>query len=263
MHISDLKDKKDKLNDYVRELHKKSKSDISVRDAISKLALNKGNIKFSLDWPLELGADKTLENDYSTLKGAVLQLKIAFEDIYDLDITSFLYVNASSWSNVWQSQLIQRIDEWDSQFENIFDRFKSTLDILELKLPEMTGKSLSALSSLHKLKEFATSRNILFVLKPGLNERLKLIEDIALRKEKLDELISKQDDSIKIELLLTAPIREWHSEYEAADNSRFRIFFAKWKTEVWFPNLTNEAPNLTNEAKLLFMQPITTFWGLF
>ncbi|MEI8624988.1 DUF4011 domain-containing protein [Pseudoalteromonas sp. B137] len=83
MHISDLKDKKDKLNDYVRELHKKSKSDISVRDAISKLALNKDNIKFSLDWTLELGADKTLENDYSTLKGAVLQLKIAFEDIYD------------------------------------------------------------------------------------------------------------------------------------------------------------------------------------
>ena len=58
MHISDLKDKKDKLNDYVRELHKKSKSDISVRDAISKLALNKDNIKFSLDWPLDLGADK-------------------------------------------------------------------------------------------------------------------------------------------------------------------------------------------------------------
>ncbi|MCH2089303.1 MAG: DUF4011 domain-containing protein, partial [Pseudoalteromonas sp.] len=229
MHVSELKDKKDKLNDYVRELHKKSQSGVSVRDAISRLALHKGKVKLNLNWPLDLSADKTLKSDLNTLNEIVLQLKIAFEDIQELDFTSFSYINATAWSNVWQSQLINKVEAWFIEFESITDKFQSALSTLGIDAPELNNKNFLALNSFYELKELVKYRDITFVLKSGFNERFELIENLALKKEKLDELISKLGSNIEVSQLLKAPISRWYSEYEAANSSWLKSLFAKWK----------------------------------
>ena len=228
--VDDLKQKKDKLNNYVRALHRKSEFGVSPRDAISSIALNLDSLKIKLDWPLDLaGAPIKSESELDKTQELVEQLALAFSDVGDLDIDAFRFVTATEWSNVWQSKLLMSVDDWQQKLEATEKSLAELLPLFSLESIEQTIANLIALKNVDYLAMVATKQDIAFAVDMGAKERVELIHELARLKEEFDNTLDEISHGVNSENVSKVPVQQWKQFAQEAESGWLKAFFNKRK----------------------------------
>jgi very-short-patch-repair endonuclease len=233
LEVADLKQKRDLLNSYIRALHKKASSGVSLRDALSKLALKGSSLKFSLGWANDLNAAPvTTELDLQSVFKLIEALSLAFNDIKAMDVRSLNAVQAVSWSNAWQTKLIESLEKISS---SIFDLELSAVHALkqfELNAPSSTPSDLERMSRLSELISLALHHSIGFALTSGAKDRLLVIQNLASKKRNLDQLLSVIGKNVTPESLSKIPVENWLRWEEESQNGWFKAIINKWKVNA-------------------------------
>ena len=230
LHIAELKQKKEQLNDYVRALHKKSESGLSLRDALSKLALHGSGLKFSLGWPNDLNSSPIKnEVDRKLILDQVDSLVVAFQDVANVDVTSLSAIKATSWSNAWQSSLQEILNQVITVLPELEVFSSKLLKHFGIELVGFTLKDAEKVCSFGHLIELAIRQPIDFAIQKGAKERLENILNLASKKEILDSKLSEIGHDITSEKLETLPVKEWTRLEREAQGSWFKSLINKWK----------------------------------
>jgi very-short-patch-repair endonuclease len=227
--VAELKKKKDQLNAYVRALHKKSSSGVSLRDAISKLSLKRSSLSFNLAWNADVdsGPIKT-EHDLTAAFALVEDLSLAFKDIAGVDAHALSPVSAIAWSNAWQTKLLEGLRHSEPLLLELELSAVQFLKQFEIDAPSSAPAHLEKIVSLGDLIELALQNSIDFALVNGAKERLLAIEELANKKRSCDQLLSDIGHNLTHERLSQIPIDDWlHWEAEAK-NSWLKAVINKW-----------------------------------
>jgi very-short-patch-repair endonuclease len=228
--VAELKQKKDQLNAYVRALHKKSSSGVSLRDAISKLSLKHSSLSFNLGWNADVdsGPIKT-EHDLKAAFSLVEDLSLAFKDIAGVDAQALSSVSAIAWSNAWQTKLLEGLRHSEPLLLELELSAVQFLKQFEIDASSSAPAHLEKIASLGGLIELALQYSIDFALVNGAKERLLAIEELANKKRSCDQLLSDIGHNLTHERLSQIPIEDWlHWEAEAK-NSWLKAVINKWK----------------------------------
>lgn len=228
--IADLKQKRDQLNTYIRALHKKTDSGVSLRDAIAKLALKSGSLNINLGWGSDLnGAPIKTELDLKSAFGLVEELSLAFNDIKAVDANALNTVHAVSWSNLWQTKLLESLNQTSASLFDLELSAAHALKQFELEAPSSTPSDLERISHLGGLIGLALHHSIEFALLNGAKERLLVIQKLASQKRNLDQLLLDIGRNISHESLSKIPVENWLVWEEESQKSWFKGVVNKWK----------------------------------
>lgn len=230
MTVSELKGKKEKLNNYVRALHHKSQFGLSARDTISVIALNNETSKVKLDWPQDIqAAPISTKDELLATEGLVEQVAIAFADVRDLDISAFQVVSATEWSNLWQSNLLSAIQNWQAKFSILNEKVDEILPIFSLERIERTICNLDKLTNISVLANLALKNDIAFAIDTGAKDRLEIIKDLSTAKAQFDESINSVAHGVTCDNLDSVPVKQWRLLAEEAETGWLKSFFNKRK----------------------------------
>ncbi|MDU0352944.1 DUF4011 domain-containing protein [Paraglaciecola aquimarina] len=228
--VADLKQKKEKLNNYVRALHRKSDFGISAREAISSIALNVDTLKVKLEWPQDLaGAPIRSERELKSTQELIEQLSLAYSDVRDLNIDAFRFVTATEWSNVWQSKLLISIDEWLKKSKAIEDSLVELLPLFALESIDLTIVNLIALKNAYALAEKALDQDIAFAIDMGAKERIGVIHELASLKAQFDRTLGEISHGVTSENVSKVPVQQWKKLSQEAESGWLKAFFNKRK----------------------------------
>ncbi|PUA26968.1 MAG: hypothetical protein B0W54_20750 [Cellvibrio sp. 79] len=228
--IVELKQKRDQLNTYIRALHRKSGSGISLRDAISKLALKSDLLNFNLGWHPDLnsGPIKT-EADLKATLELVEELAIAFKDIADVNVQGLSSLRATAWSTAWQTQLLEGLSKSSGLLLELELAAAHFLKQFEIDAKSDTPDNLEKICNLGGLIEIAIQHSIEFALANGAKERLFMLNELAKQKGNFDQLLLNIGHNITPELLSKAPIDDWLRLEAEVQSSWIKGTINKWK----------------------------------
>ena len=228
MNVSELKQKKEQLNNYVRALHNKSKFGLSARDTISALALYAESLKVKLDWLPDMeAAPIKSEQELRAAEELIQQLSLAFSDVSNLDIESFNLVAATEWSNVWQTQFLASIEEWKSHKEVLDELLPKLLELVSLEGVRIDSLCLSTLDNLYKLSDFAIKQDIAFAIDKGAKERIVAIGELAGLKAEFDDVLKKISHGLTSENVSKVPVDQWRKLAKEAESGWLKGIFRK------------------------------------
>lgn len=229
-HINELKQKKEQLNDYVRALHKKHNSGLSLRDTLSKLALCGTDLKFSLGWNNDLNsAPVQSQEDLTRLTDQVDDLTIAYKDISGVDLTALQSIRATSWSNAWQSGLLDNLARLSEQLTELNMLSSDFLQHFDIEVVEASFHDMDKVYSLGKMLDSAVRQPMSYALKKGAKERLKDLSELANQKAALDEGISDVGHGLTAEILELMPLEQWLELSLEVEGRWFKGILHKWK----------------------------------
>ena len=228
--VREVKNKRNRLNDFVEILHRKSIYGISVREAIAQSVYYKNTRKLTLDWPLDFeAAPVQTQSQVKEMCETANMLALAYTDIADLNVAQFRILNARSWSNAWQSQVV-----------DCLRRYKSTLNELNLSAINLSSSfnitpqvdnlaNLSRVNSLAELIDSAESNPLSYLLAKGSQELLEDLNNLGETKREFDQHLSTIAHNVSPKILGNTPIAKWKDIYAKAKHSRLKRFFAKMK----------------------------------
>lgn len=229
-HTNDLKQKKKQLNDYVRALHKKHNSGLSLRDVLSKLALCSTDLKFSLDWSNDLNSNPVQSSDdLRRLMDQVDDLTAAYKDISAVDLTALKPICATSWSNAWQARLLDNLDRLTVHLKKLKVLSTDFLQHFDIELTEASLQDMDKVYSLGKMLDLAIQQPVSYALKKGAKERLKDLSEIAYLKASLDKGISDVGHGLTAEILDLVPLDQWLDLSREAEGRWLKGILHKWK----------------------------------
>jgi len=225
-----LKEKRDRLNRFVRALHKKSKYGLSARDAIARDILYKNKHSLSLSWPLDfesapVDSAEKLDKMLETVKLAAL----AYNDISHLNPAQFRILNARSWSNAWQRQVVDCLTRYKSVLNDLYPYAESLASSFKADMQENTIANILRVKSLAELIESAESNPLSYLVTRGVRGFLENLEKLSATKKEFDQTLNAVGHNISPEILENSPIAEWVDIYGRAKGSWVKCFFAKIK----------------------------------
>lgn len=228
--VRGLKEKRDRLNSFVQALHKKSHYGLSARDAIARDVLYKNKHALSLTWPLgfesaPFSSAETLDEMLETVKLAA----IAYNDISHLDLPQFRIIKARSWSNAWQSQVVDCLARYKSALNDLYPSATILALNFNIDLQENTIANVARVNSLAELIEAAESNPLSYLVAKGVRDLLESLEKLSATKKEFDQTLKVVGHNISPEILANSPVTEWVDTYEGAKGSWFKRFFAKLK----------------------------------
>ena len=225
-----LKEKRDKLNGFVKALHKKSVFGLSARDTIARDVLYKDKHSLSTHWSLGFeNAPVNSPEKLDKMLAAVKDSALAYHDISRLDPAQFSIIRAKSWSNAWQSQVIDCLTRYQSALNEIYPSAAILASSFNLKLQENTPQNLSRINQLATLIELAESNSLGYIVKRGVKDLLNDLERLSDTKAAFDQSLSTIGHQINAEILSNTPVSEWVGIYNKAKDSWFKRFLAKFK----------------------------------
>ena len=256
--VTTLKEKRDRLNEFVQELHKKSIFGISARDAIARDVLYKGKHSLSLTWSLGFEAapvssaeklDKMLE--------AVKLAALAYSDTSHLNPSQFQIIKAKRWSNAWQSQVVDCLGRYKSAIVALYPSAAILASHFNVTLPENTIINVARVNSLAELVDSAESNPLSYLVTKGVRDLLDSLENLSEIKKEFDQTLNSIGHNISPEILANSPAAEWVITYDGAKGSWFKRFFAKLKINKVAKKLGYEKfkdfgllPNIEKGARL-------------
>ncbi len=226
--VRTLKEKRDRLNNFVQALHKKSIYGLSTRDAIARDVLYKDTHLLLMPWPLgfesaPVDSAEKLDEMLETVKLAAL----AYSDISHLNPSQFRILRARSWSNAWQSQVVDCLNRYKSALNELYPRAVILASNFNIGLQEKTIVSVARVNSLAELIESAESYPLSYLVTKGVRDLLKNLEKLSATKKEFDQTLNAVGHNISPEILANSPVAEWVDTYEGAKESWFKRFFAK------------------------------------
>ncbi len=225
-----LKTKRDKLNCFVQALHKKSIYGISARDAIARDVLYKDKHTLNITWSLGFDASPVSNSEkLDQMLDAVNKSALAYNDISRLDPTQFRILKAKSWSNAWQSQVVNCLSRYKSAINDLYPSAAILASSFNLKLQSNTTSNLSRVNQLANLIESAESNPMGYIVKKGVKDLLIDLSALGETKQEFDQCLGTIGHQVNAEILAKSPTSNWVSIYKEAKDSWFKRFFAKLK----------------------------------
>jgi len=229
--VKALKEKRDRLNNFVKVLHKKSIYGLSARDAIARDVLYKEKHKLSLNW--SLGFDSAPVNSRKQLSEMLETVKLAaisYDDIAQLDPLQFRMLKARSWSNAWQSQVVDCLKRYKSALNDLYPCAAILASDFDVTLTENTIANLARIDSLAELIETIESKPLSYLVTKGVRDLLGSLEKLSETKKEFDRTLESFGHNISPEILSRSPVTEWLAAYRSTKDSWIKSFFAKLKT---------------------------------
>ena len=235
--VRSLKEKRDRLNNFVHALHKKSIYGLSARDAIARDVLYKDKHSLSLSprWPNEawregfesapISSAEKLDEMLETVKLAAL----AYNDISHLNPSQFRILKARRWSNAWQSQVVDCLNRYKSAINDLYTSAAVLASNFNIGLSENTIVNAARVNSLAELVESAESNPLSYLVTKGVRDLLESLEKLSKTKKEFDHTLDAIGHKISPEILANSPVDEWVDIHERAKDSWFKLFFAKLK----------------------------------
>ncbi len=225
-----LKGKRDRLNIFVKALHKKSIYGLSARDAIARDVLYKTDHFLSLPWPTgfesaPVDSGSQMDKMFKTAKIAAL----AYNDISQLNAADFRILKARKWSNAWQSQVIDNLKRYKSSLNALYPTAITLASNFNISLQDNTIANITCVASQADLVESAESNPLSYLVAKDILNLLDSLEQLSVAKNEFDQTLNAIGHSVSPEILANSPIKEWVNAYESAKSSWLKRFFAKIK----------------------------------
>tara|TARA_R110002072_G_scaffold64_9_gene433 strand:- start:30582 stop:36431 length:5850 start_codon:yes stop_codon:yes gene_type:complete len=225
-----LTEKRDRLNNFVRALHKKSIYGLSARDAIARDVLYKDKHDLTLSWPL--GFESAPINSADQLDKLLETAKlsaISYNDIAHLNPTQYQILKARSWSNAWQSQVVDCLKRYQSAVNDLYPSAAMLAANFEVTLTDSTIANVTRIHSLAELIETIEAKPLSYVVAKGAKDLLGDLEQLAEAKQEFDQTLDTIGHNVSPDILSLSPVSDWVSTYSSAKDSWFKHFFAKLK----------------------------------
>lgn len=228
---TELKQRRDHLNNYVTELHKKTDYGLTVRQIITRDVFYKGQHSLSLEWPIGLQSAHIKSSvDLEKMLETARYAGLAYSDIAFLDFGVFKSITTANWSNAWQSQLIDVLARYKQLIlssDEAADRLSSEINI---SIDKKTYLSLHQISALSELITSAQMHPMSYLFKKDRKALVASISVLSENKRKFDSALSVIDSGVSPEILEKTPIDEWLLlAQEAEKSSRVHSFFTRLK----------------------------------
>jgi|SaaInlV_120m_DNA_3_1039746.scaffolds.fasta_scaffold00966_9 very-short-patch-repair endonuclease len=224
-----LRNRRDHLNDFVKALHKKSQYGVSPREAISRIALFQKH-HLNLGWGLGFeAAPIQTESELEKLKGVVQKLSIAYQDIEDLEAYSFRIIRAKEWSNAWQSQVVQLLNDYQQITTPFLDALSDFAQEINIPLRQFTIEDAAKIGDLGKLIEQAQKIPLGYALQSGVVERLSNLRDLVEFKSLFDSQLIVIGHGASAQNISQTPIEEWLAISRDAEPNWLKSFFVMKK----------------------------------
>lgn len=228
--VRGLKEKRDRLNNFVQELHKKSIYGLSVRDAITRDVFYKNKHALSLAWPLGFdSAPVNTESKLDEMLEAVKLAALAYNDISHLNPSQFRILKARRWSNAWQSQVVDCLSRYKAAVQDLYPSAAILSSHFNVALHENTIANVVRVNSLAQLIESTESNPISYLVAKGVRDLLESLGKLGTDKKEFDQTLNAVGHNVSPEILANSPVSEWINIYEGAKGSWFKRFFAKIK----------------------------------
>lgn len=228
---TELKQRRDHLNNYVTELHKKTDYGLTVRQVITRDVFYKGQHSLSLEWPIGLQSAPIKSSvDLGKMLETARYAGLAYSDIAFLDFGVFKSITTTNWSNAWQSQLIDVLARYKQLIlssDEAADRLSSEINV---SIDKKTYLSLHQISALSELITSAQMHPMSYLFKKDRKALVASISVLSENKRKFDSALSVIDSGVSPEILEKTPIDEWLLlAQEAEKSSRVHSFFTRLK----------------------------------
>lgn len=228
--VKDLKRRRDYLNKYVTELHKKSQYGISAREAITRSVYYKGSHDLALKWPdgfenAPIQTSQDLEKMLETARFTGL----AYSDVSSLDASAFKSIISPSWSNAWQTQLLEVLQRYKLHIISTAKAAEELISSFSIMVGEQSPLRINQVRALSSLVASAHAHPMSYL---GQKDRKVLVESIRIIsniKKKFDSLLTSIGCNISPEVLQDTPVDEWLSLYEESKGSSIGHFFIKFR----------------------------------
>lgn len=228
--VQALKEKRDRLNNFVHALHQKSVYGISPRDAIARDVLYKEQHPLTLSWPL--GFNSAPINSSSQLDELLETVKLAaisYNDIAHLDPSQYQTLNARSWSNAWQSQVVDCLKRYKTALNDLYPSAAELAQSFDVTLTENTLANVTRIHALAELINTVESKPLSYLVAKGVRGLLGDLDKLGETKQEFDQTLETIGHDVSPEVLSRSPIAEWVSTYKNAEDSWLKRFFAKLK----------------------------------
>lgn len=228
--VRELKGKRDRLNSFVKALHKKSIFGLSARDAIARDVFYKDKHCLSIEWPLgfESAPIDSSEGLDEMLK-AISLAALAYQDISHLNPAQFHIIKARSWSNAWQSRVIDCLTRYKSVLNDLYPSAAILASSFSVGLRENTLNNLVRINALAELIGSAESNPLSYLVARGSKDLIDSLDKLSITKREFDQTLSNVGHNISPDILANTPIAEWVEIHEASKASWLKSFFAKIK----------------------------------
>lgn len=225
-----LRDRRDALNVFVKDLHEPSDFGVSPREAVARVAGYENNQKVLLPWGVNLSDSPVSGREgLSTVRDAAKAAGIAFSDVSELDASVFRMVTAIDWSYAWQASLVQSAKQFLPLAEEAMEVSREFAANFAVELKAPTVGHFEHLRALSDLVDVAQAQSIDFALGPDVRERLERLGRLAESKSQLDEQLQVVAHGASAPRLAETPVDEWIALFEEAEQSWFKKLFIKGK----------------------------------
>ncbi|MGE4317731.1 MAG: DUF4011 domain-containing protein [Deferribacterales bacterium] len=227
---NNLRNKREKLNEFVKALHQPSSFGISPRSAISRVAVCKNNQKIKLNWGSNLSACPVEGRDgFDRLTTIAKKAGIAFGDVAHLDVSAFRPITATSWSYSWQAELIQHITDFIHSSTSVTPIISDFASQFNVCIDSVNLYQVDKLSKLSELIDIAKDFSIEFAIGSDVTKRLERLNKLVDNKSDLDARLKDISHGVSALRLLGTPVTEWIALFEAAQGSWIKKLFIKGK----------------------------------
>ncbi len=228
--VRTLKVKRDRLNSFVQSLHKKSIFGLSTRDAIARDVLYKDKHSLSLTWPLGFeSAPVNSAEKLNKMLEAVELAALAYKDISHLNPVQFRIIKARSWSNAWQSQVVDCLGRYKTAMNDLYPHATVLASSFNVDLKENTLTNMTSVNALAELIESAESNPLSYLVAKGSRDLLNSLDKLSATKREFDQTLNNVGYNISPEILANSPIAEWVKIYDATKESWLKSIFARMK----------------------------------
>tara|TARA_R110001592_G_scaffold260282_1_gene524769 strand:+ start:94311 stop:100136 length:5826 start_codon:yes stop_codon:yes gene_type:complete len=228
--VRKLKDKRDRLNSFVQALHKKSVFGLSARDAIARDVLYQGKHSLAITWPLGFESAPVNSSDrLDEMLEAVKMAALAYNDISHLNSVQFSIIKARSWSNAWQSQVVDCLARYKSALNDLYPSAAILASNFNVELNENTLANVARVNALAGLIDSAESNPLSYLVAKGAKGLIESLDKLSDKKREFDQTLNNVGHNISPEILENSPISEWVGIYDLAKESWFKSIFARMK----------------------------------
>lgn len=219
----DLKRRRDRLNAYVAALHRPSPFGISARGAIARVSWGRraGHPDSArwLGWGHDIHSCPVADAaGLNRLKETTRRLAAAFYDVKDLDAAPFRCVTAVAWSNAWQEEVLELLEEYRRAAPGCFAALGDFAGELHIPARDYALDDARRLEQGGRLLDLAQAASCGYAIRPGAAERLQRLAELAALQEALDACLAEIGRGATAEKLLRSPMDDWRRLRAGADN---------------------------------------------
>lgn len=221
---------RDRLNQYVKELHQASPLGLTPHDVIARLSLRGKEHRLDLGWEGGIG-DAPVGDEAGVRKmlGAATRLAAAHAEIADLDPGDFAGLGRRDWSNAWQESFVRRLGAVRDAAGSLRAAAEAFAAAMGLEVRIAGPKSAGHVARLAEVVGLARAHRLGYALADGAADDLERLGRLAEHKRSLDRLVAEVGSRLTAENIALLPAEEWAAAKAEAVAKGIWGVFRRWR----------------------------------